>query len=98
MKIVTKHFGEIEVDETKIVEFEHGIFGFDNDKKFVMLYEDEETKNGLCWMQSIDTEDLALPMVNPPMFWFPEYSPEVADEQVQTIGELSEDDLNVFFR
>ncbi len=95
MKIVTKHFGEIEVDETKIVEFEHGIFGFDNDKKFVMLYEDEETKNGLCWMQSIDTEDLALPMVNP-MFWFPEYSPEVADEQVQTIGELSEDDLNVF--
>ena len=95
MKIVTKHFGEIEIDETKIVEFEHGIFGFEDDSKFVMLYEDEESKDGLCWMQSTTTEDLALPMVNP-LFWFPDYSPEVADEQIAKIGELNEADLNVF--
>ncbi len=95
MKINTKHFGEIEIDETKVVAFEQGIFGFEEQKKFVMLYEDEATKNGLCWMQAIDVEDLALPVINP-MFWFPEYSPEVADEQVIKIGELKEEDLQVF--
>lgn len=95
MKIVTKHFGEVEIDDSKVVDFESGIFGFEDEKRFVMLYENEQTQNGLCWMQSIKTQDLALPVVNP-IFWFPEYSPEVADEQVEKIGELVEDDLNLF--
>lgn len=95
MKIATKHFGEVEIDESKIINFDKGIFGFNDEKQFVLLYEDEKETNGLCWMQSMMTEDLALPMVNP-MFWFPDYSPEVADEQVAKIGELEENDLNVF--
>ena len=95
MKINTKHFGEVEIDEERIVVFEQGIFGFEDSKRYVMLYEDEETKNGLCWMQSVDEEGLSLPVINP-MFWFPEYSPEVADEQIARIGALKEEDLNLF--
>ncbi|MCF8020922.1 MAG: flagellar assembly protein FliW [Vallitaleaceae bacterium] len=95
MKINTKHFGEIEIDEERIVEFEQGIFGFEDSKRFVMLYEDEDSKNGLCWMQSVDEAGLSLPVINP-MFWFPDYSPEVADEQIARIGALKEEDLNLF--
>ncbi len=95
MKINTKHFGEVEIDEERIVVFEQGIFGFEESKRFVMLYEDEDTKNGLCWMQSVDDEGLSLPVINP-MFWFPDYSPEVADEQIARIGALKEEDLNLF--
>ncbi|MDF1615990.1 flagellar assembly protein FliW [Petrocella sp. FN5] len=95
MKINTKHFGEVEIDEERIVVFEQGIFGFEDSKRYVMLYEDEDTKNGLCWMQSVDDEGLSLPVINP-MFWFPDYSPEVADEQIARIGALKEEDLNLF--
>lgn len=94
MKINTKHFGEVEIDESKIVEFEQGIFGFEEAKKFVILSE-EETSTGLCWMQAIDDTTLALPLINP-IFWFPAYSPEIDDEQVLKIGELKEEELNVF--
>lgn len=95
MKITTKHFGEVEIDEDRIVEFEHGIFGFEESKKFVVFTEEEGVSTGLCWLQAIDDESLAMPLVNP-IFWFPDYSPEIADEQIGKIGELKEEDLNVF--
>lgn len=95
MKVVTKHFGEVEVDEGKIVTFDNGIFGFEDQKQFMFFYEDGESANGLCWMQSLDDRELALPVVNP-IFWYPDYSPEIADEEIVTIGELKEEDLQVF--
>ena len=95
MKIATKHFGEVEVDESKIVNFEKGIFGFEDEKQFIMFYEDEEAPNGLCWMQSINDGDLVLPVVNP-IYWYPDYSPEIDDEHIEAIGELAEEDLQLF--
>jgi len=95
MKIATKHFGEVDVDENKIVTFDNGIFGFEEEKQFIMFYEDEEAPNGLCWMQSIHNGDLVLPVVNP-IFWFPDYSPEVDDDLVEAIGSLNESDLQLF--
>lgn len=95
MTIETKHFGSVEIDETKVVTFEQGIFGFEESKQFVFLYEDETQKDGLAWMQSVETFNLALPVINP-MLWFPEYSPDVDDELVASIGALVEEDLNVF--
>ncbi len=95
MKVITKHFGEVEIDESKIVTFENGIFGFEDQKKFILFYEDEETPNGLCWMQSLVDKDLALPVINP-IFWFSDYSPEVADDEIVKIGELKEEQLQIF--
>lgn len=95
MKIATKHFGEVDIDDSRIIEFEDGIFGFEDEKRFVVFTEEEESSTGLCWLQSISDETLAMPLINP-IFWFPTYSPEVADEMIEKIGELSEEDLNVF--
>ena len=95
MKVTTKHFGEVEVDENKIVTFENGIFGFEDQTQFIFFFEDEEAPNGLCWMQSLDDTQLALPVINP-IYWYPEYSPEVADEEVSKIGALKEEDLQIF--
>lgn len=95
MKLQTKHFGEVEVEESKVVTFDKGIFGFEEEKKFILFYEDEESPNGLCWMQSLNNADLALPVVNP-IFWYPDYSPEVDDSLVEELGELKEEDLQLF--
>ena len=47
MKAATRLFGEIEIDESKIITFEDGIIGFPDMKKFTYIpsVEDELLKN-----------------------------------------------------
>lgn len=94
MIIATRHFGEVEIDETKIVEFAKGIFGFEETKKFIVLYDGEEG-NPFAWLQAINEKDICLPMVNP-MLWYPQYSPDVDDELIANIGELNQDALEIY--
>ena len=44
MKIDTKYFGEIEIDDGKIIHFENGIMGFEEYKDFTLLYDSEAEK------------------------------------------------------
>ena len=37
MNIKTTRFGEIEINDDKIIEFEQGIPGFDEEKQFVII-------------------------------------------------------------
>jgi flagellar assembly factor FliW len=37
MKIATAHFGEVEIDENKILIFEKGLPGLEEDKRFALL-------------------------------------------------------------
>ena len=53
MVIQTKYFGEIQIDETKVIHFEQGIFGFEDQKEFAVLYEGETDDNPFCWLQSV---------------------------------------------
>ena len=39
MKVQTKWFGEIEVSEDKIITFDKGIIGFEDWKKYTLVYE-----------------------------------------------------------
>ncbi len=38
IKVRTKHFGEIDLDEGKVLIFENGIMGYENYKKFTILF------------------------------------------------------------
>jgi flagellar assembly factor FliW len=86
MLVETKYFDKVEVDKKKIIDFEHGVFGFSEYNRFIVLYENDI----LCWLQSIDDKDVVLPMICTPLV-FPEYTPEVDDELVQAIGEVEQD-------
>ena len=66
MKINTRKFGEIEIDESKILTMTDGLPGFPDFTKFVLL-EDPKTAP-FCWFQSIETPDLALVVMNPDVF------------------------------
>lgn len=66
MKIATRKFGEIEIDETKILDMPNGLPGFDDFKKFVLL-EDHKTAP-FCWFQSVEEPNLALVIINPLVF------------------------------
>ena len=47
MLIKTRYFGEIDVDDQKVITFDEGLIGFENLKKFTLIYnnETEEFKN-----------------------------------------------------
>lgn len=95
MIIQTKHFGERDIQEEMIVQFEEGIFGFEEYKKFIVLYNNEEGKNTFCWLQSIEEVSIALPIIDPVQY-FSDYNPEIAGSYITKIGELIEEDLNLY--
>ena len=42
MLVKTKHFGEVDLDESKIIYFEQGILGFSDCKGYTIIYDNEK--------------------------------------------------------
>lgn len=95
MEITTRHFGTVTIDEHKIITFDDGIFGFAENKRFILLYDNQEEGTPFVWMQSVEDKELCLPMINP-LTWFPEYAPEVDDEEIGSLQLESQDSLEVY--
>jgi flagellar assembly factor FliW len=91
-KINTSRFGEIEIDEKKIVSFKNGIPGFEKEREFVILPYDEESP--YYFMQSLNSPDLAF-LLTIPFLFFPDYTFEVDDETLEEL-EVKESD-NLFY-
>lgn len=95
MVVNTKIFGEIEVDESKVITFEDGILGFPQLKRFMLIHDEESGgKNLISWLQSIDEQGFAMPVLDP-LRVCPEYNPEVEDELLKPLGDLDEEDVFV---
>lgn len=93
MLVKTKYFGEIDLDENKVITFEHGIMGFEEYKKYTILYDiDENEKNTISWLQSLEEPGVALPVINP-LVIKPDYNPIVEDEVLKILGELTDENL-----
>lgn len=95
MKVSTKIFGEIEVDESRFIYFEDGILGFPELKRFMLIHDEESSgKNLISWMQSIEEPGFAMPVIDP-LKVCPDYNPEVEDELLKPLGELTGDEILV---
>ena len=46
MKVNTKLFGEIEIDEDKILTFDAGIVGFPDLTRFALMHDESDTEDG----------------------------------------------------
>lgn len=80
MLVKTRHFGEVDLDESKVITFEDGIIGFEDCKRYTILYNNEEGGNStISWLQSLDTPELALPVISP-LSVLADYNPIVEDE------------------
>lgn len=92
MLVKTKYFGEIELSDEKIIEFPQGIMGFEQYKRYTILYDVEDSDFSISWLQSVEEESLALPVVNPLMVK-PDYNPTVEDEVLKPLGDINEENL-----
>ena len=92
MQIDTLRFGQIEVDEDKIVDFAEGIPGFEDLKKFVLL--SPEQTRPIYWMQAIGNGEIALPVLSS-FDILEDYSLEIPDDMVEELKLEGIEDLLV---
>ena len=93
MRVQTKFFGEVELDDNKVIEFPNGIIGFEDFKKFAILYDIEDDRDTkISWLQSLEEPTLALPVVDP-LAVTTEYAPMIEDESLKPLGNPADEDL-----
>ncbi len=93
MLLNTKHFGEIEIDENKIITFREGIPSFENLKRYIVLYNGDET-SPFRWLQCVDDGQLAFAVINPFMI-LGNYDIEISEETVGSLNIESISDVMV---
>ena len=89
MKITTKNFGEVVIDDDKIITFPGGIVGFPDLKSFTLIHNEEKDKvNSVHWLQTLDEPAFAMPVLDP-LLVEENYNPEVEHELLKPLGELN---------
>ena len=94
MQIKTKVFGEIIIDDDKIIHFPNGIIGFPDLTEFTLIHDEEKGTDSIHWLQSLQEPAFAMPVMDP-LIVCPDYNPEADDELFNVLGEIKPDELLV---
>ena len=90
MKINTNYFGELEVDENEILEFEKGMLGFEEIKKFVII---KDSEIFIEWLQSV--EDTTSFAIMDPFVADNNYSFELPEKIIKQLDIKSKEDVMI---
>ena len=91
----TKDYGLVEYEESDLLDFPDGIFGFTELKKFIPLVLDENEDNTILLLQSIENPDIAFVVLNP-FTLDPDYNPILTPEELSYLGVNSENALSYY--
>lgn len=96
MRANTRLFGEIDIEEEKIITLESGMVGLPEFQKFALIFDEEKDRNtsSVMWFQSMDDPETAFPVMQPNTV-MPEYNPTVNDAMLLSLGELKEENTYV---
>jgi flagellar assembly factor FliW len=92
VKVATKPYGLIEVDERQKIHFPKGLFGFEGIKDYLLLDADRQP---FYWLQAREVEQLAFILINPFLFR-PDYELNIDDEELKAVGITGVDKALVF--
>ena len=93
MKIKTTRFGELEVEKKDILTFKDGLLGYDNLKKYFVVDPGDQTL--ILWLQSIDDEKTAFPIIEPKIF-NPEYAVKLLPAELQSLALENLTDASIY--
>ena len=82
MKISTKAYGPIEINERQRISFPSGLLGFESFKDYAIL---DAERQPFYWLQSLDVEQVAFVLINPFLFR-PDYEMNIDNEELLRIG------------
>ena len=92
MTIETKAYGSIDIDEKQVIVFPRGLFGFEALRRFALL---DSHRQPFYWLQSLERTQVAFVLLNPLLFR-PDYTLDVPEEDLETLGANDREDLLVF--
>lgn len=84
MKIETRDFGIIDVNEGNVITFKQPMYGFDEYRKFALLH-NEEFGDQFLWLQSLEEKGLCFILIDP-CAAVPDYVPEIDEATEKLIG------------
>jgi flagellar assembly factor FliW len=89
VRISTTRFGDISIDESRVIQMKGGMLGFEHLKRYVLLIQDE--KIPFWWFQSIEDGSVAFVVINS-LAVKPDYEPVVSDNEVKLLEIASPED------
>ena len=92
MQVDTLRFGMVEVDEEKIIEFDDGIPGLEQYRKYALLQFEESYP--IVWLQSMDDTGICLPVLDT-FKVLPEYVFDIDETDVKKLELSGPDELHV---
>lgn len=93
MEILTKYHGEIEINESEIIQFHQGIPSFLDEHQFYILPLAED--GPFMIMQSVQTPSLAFVIVSPFDF-FKNYEVKLTDQVIEVLEIEKQEDVALF--
>lgn len=91
MFVKTKFFGDVDIEDEKVITLVNGLLGFEEYKKYVILFDSEKSSgDSISWLQSADEQTLALPVISP-LYVKNDYNPTLEDELLAPLGEVAEE-------
>ena len=94
MKLQTKYFGEIDYQEEEVLTFPSGLFGFEEEHRFLLLPFEGSAGTMLC-LQSAATPALAFVMMDP-FALQPGYAPVLQPQELADLGVKESQELGYF--
>jgi flagellar assembly factor FliW len=82
MKVLTRPYGEIEIEDRQRISFPRGIFGFEDLRQFILM---DATTQPFYWLQSAERVEVAFVLIDP-RFFCPDYTPDVDPSELEEIG------------
>ncbi len=89
----TTRFGHITVSEDKVIHFIHGIPGFKELKRYILIDHDEE--GVFRWLQAVDRPEVAFLLTNPVLFKS-DYTIVLRNGELKSLGAKDPEHLVVF--
>ena len=95
MIVKTRYFSEFDLDESEILKFPNGIFGFEDQDAFIVIRFGEDNDDSLFCLQSVTEEDLAFVLLNP-FSVDPAYSPKPSEDDLKELKITDETPIAFF--
>ena len=92
MKIRTKPYGEMEIEDRQRIIFPRGVFGFEELREFALL---DASQPPFYWLQSLQRVEIAFVLIDP-LFFRPDYTPDVDPSELNEIDIRTPDDMLLF--
>lgn len=94
MKITTDYMGEVEYNEDELISFPEGIFGFEENKNYIIIGELSQDFP-FVWLQSTDDASVVFVLTDPFLF-VEDYDFKLSEENLVTLKTEKAENINIY--